>query len=353
MNYFTVSLEDHFLHPKIWEMFPDKLKKKYELVKDSLLELGGNRIKIMDAAEIDFQVLSLADPGLSLAGSGEEAVRLAREINNYLYAAIMKYPERLGAFAVLPMQSPPEAAKELERTVRELGFKGAMVNGHTNGVYLDDDSYSELLNTAESLDVPIYIHPVDPPDEIAKKYFLSNEVIITGWAWQVETANHLIRLISGGVFDRHPRLKIIVGHMGELIPYGFTRLNQSLTMGNWILGLDTPKMNLYYLFKHNIFITSSGVFDEPVFRCAKEMIGLDNLMFSVDSPFQDTVAAAGFLHKLSLGSGEKELFSGKTACKLLKLTPAKSSAAKVDKFERLKIRIKSKVGRLLLSKLVK
>lgn len=349
----TVSLEDHFLYPKGWELFPDNIKAKYALLKDALLDIGENRIKQMDAAGIDFQVLSHVEPCISLIDNVQEAVRFAREINDYLYGVISKNPERLGGFAILPMQSPDDAAKELERTVKELGFKGALVNGHQNGVYLDDDSYSALLSMAEDLDVPIYIHPTAPPKEISEKYFQNNEIVITGWAWQVETAQHIIRMISNGVFDRHPRLKIIIGHMGELIPYGFTRLNQSFTMGSWILKSDTPKMNLHYYFKNNIFVTSSGVFDEPVFRCAKDMIGIDNLMFSVDYPFQDNVTATDFLRKLPIDESEKSLFAGMNAYKLLKLNKSEVSVSNINRSEIFKIRLKSRVGRFLISKLVK
>ena len=350
---YTVSLEDHFLHPKVWELFPDNIKAKYGMLKDALMDVGENRIKMMDAAGIDFQVLSHVEPSISLVDNVQEAVLLAREINDYLYGIIAKNSERLGGFAVLPMQSPKDAAKELERTVKELGFKGGMINGHQNGVYLDDDSYSALLSMAEELDVPIYIHPVDPPKEISEKYFQNNEFVITGWAWQVETAMHVIRMISTGVFDRHPRLKIIIGHMGELIPYGFTRLNQSFTMGSWILKSDTPKMNLHYYFKNNIFITSSGVFDEPVFRCAKDMIGINNLMFSVDYPFRDNLTATDFLNKLTLSESEKSLFAGLNASRLLKLNRSEESVSHVSQLEIFKIKLKSRIGRFLISRLVK
>jgi predicted TIM-barrel fold metal-dependent hydrolase len=282
------------------------------------------------------------------------AVQLAQEINNWLYEAIQVYPDRFGGFALLPMQSPGDAAKELERCVKELGFKGAMINGHTNGVYLDDESCAVLLQKAEELDVPLYIHPTAPPSEITEKYYGNNDVVITGWAWQTETALHVIRLINKGIFDKYPKLKIIIGHMGELIPFGFTRLNLALSLGNWIIPQpDMPEKNLHYYFKYNIFITSSGVFDEPVFRCAKEMIGLNNMMFSVDYPFQDNITATNFLNKLSLSANEKSLFANINASTLLKLNHSQTVAAKAGKMEVFKIRLKSKIGKALLKKLVK
>jgi predicted TIM-barrel fold metal-dependent hydrolase len=352
---FVISLEDHFLYSKVWDYFPEELKDKYRLLKDKLLDVGENRIKEMDAAGIDFQVISHVDPGVNLIENVELAVQLSREANNCLFEAIKVNTERLGGFALLPMQSPKEAADELERSVRELHFKGAMINGHTHGVYLDDDSNAVLLQKAEELDVPLYIHPTDPPAEIAQKYYGNNDVVITGWAWQVETSLHLIRMINKGIFDKYPNLKIIIGHMGELIPFGFTRLNLSLSLGNWIINpkSDIPAKNLHYYFKHNVFVTSSGVFDEPVFRCAKEMTGLDNMMFSVDYPFQDNIKATEFLNKLSLNDMEKSLFAGANAATLLKLKQSKGTVAKASKWEIFRIRLKSKIGKALLSKLVK
>lgn len=349
---YIVSLEDHFLYPGAWGILPDDIKEKYRLQKDALIDVGEKRIKQMNAAGIDFQVLSHVEPCLSLINDKDKAITLAKEINDYLYQIISKNPNRLGGFAVLPMQSPKAAVKELERAVKNLGFKGAMVNGHENGIYLDDPSYSPLLSMAEDLDIPIYIHPTDPPKEISGRYFQNNEIVITGWAWQVETAQHVIRMISNGTFDKHPKLKIIIGHMGELIPYGFTRLNQSLTMGSWILKSDIPKMNLYYYFKNNIYVTSSGVFDPPVFYCAKDTLCINNLMFSVDYPFRDNVTATDFLEKLSISENEKSLFAGITACNLLKLNEHTQYINNSNYWEIFKIRLKSRFGRFIISKLV-
>ena len=352
----VVSLEDHYLHPKVWDTLPVALQEKYRLLKETLMEIGEERIKKMDAAGISFQVISHVDPGVKQITDTNEAVKLAAEVNDYLYSAIQKYPNRLGGFAELPLQSPIDAAKELERAVLKLGFKGAMINGHINGKYLSDDCFSPVLAKAQELNVPIYIHPTDPPTEICKDYFDSSDAIITGWAWQIETSTHLIKMINSGTFDEFPNLKIIIGHMGELIPYGLTRLNLGLTFGNWILKTGNVDMNVYYYFRNNIFITSSGVFDEPVFMCAKEMLGCKNLMFSVDYPFQDNVIATQFLNKLPLSIEEKNQFAGKTAIDLLKLnclTIKYKNLRKTSKIEQFKIKMKSKIARYLLNKLVK
>ena len=352
---FVISLEDHYLCPKIWETLSPDFKNKYDMLKNSLFDIGEDRIKQMDAAGIDFQVLSHAEPGVKLAKNTKEAIELAKEANNYLYNAIKAFPERFGGFAVLPVQSPEDAAMELERAVLKLGFKGAMIDGHTNGIYLDDESFSVLLRKAEELDVPIYIHPTDPPKEISKDYFEGNDVLLTGFAWQVETSLHIIKMVNKGIFDKHQKLKVIIGHMGEFIPYGFSRLNTALTVGNWILKQENmPKMNLHYYFKNNIFITSSGVFDVPVFECAKEMIGIDNMMFSVDYPFKNSVEATDFLNKISLTNNEKQLFAGKNASDLLKINSnSKCKKDNTKSFKVSRIRLKSRVGKYLISKLIK
>jgi len=188
----------------------------------------------MDAAGIDLQVLSHVGPGVQTL-ERDTAIRLSREVNDWLAAVIKENPTRFAGFAMLPTQSPKDAADELERTVAELGFKGALINGHTQGRYLDDDSFSPILERAQALDVPIYIHPTDPPQAIIDTYYKDCPAMMQSWGWQVETGTHLLRLISTGVFDRYPRLKIIVGHMGELVPFALKGINTALTMGNWLL----------------------------------------------------------------------------------------------------------------------
>lgn len=351
-----VSLEDHYVFPGIWDTFSTAMQDKYRLLKEGLMDVGEERIKKMDAAAISYQVVSHVDPGVKQVTDKNEAINLATKANDYLHSAILKYPNRLGGFAELPLQSPTDAAKELERAVVKLDFKGAMINGHFNGRYLSEDYFSPILAKAQELGVPIYIHPTDPPAEICQNYFDNTDSIITGWAWQIETSTHLIKMINAGIFDKFPNLKIIIGHMGELIPYGLTRLNLGLTLGNWMMKKEKPGMNVYYYLKNNIFITSSGVFDEPVFKCAKEMLGIENLMFSVDYPFRDNIEATQFLNKLTLSTEDRKLFAGTTAINLLKidcLHVEPQNLSKSSVIEQFKIRMKSNIARYLLGKLVK
>jgi predicted TIM-barrel fold metal-dependent hydrolase len=227
----VIALEEAFLHPRVWELFPPSYQKQYNMVKGSLTDIGPERIRRMDAAGIDMQVLSHVQPGVQMLKDPKLSIEVCREVNDWLGEVVRKYPARFAGFAMLPTQSPVDAADELERTVTQLGFSGALINGHTNGRYLDDESFSVVLERAQALDVPIYIHPTDPPQVITDTYYHGYDTpMVTGWGWPVETGTHLLRMMCGGVFDRYPRLRIVVGHMGELIPYCLTRLNVSLTL---------------------------------------------------------------------------------------------------------------------------
>ena len=259
------------------------------------------------------------------------AIRLSREVNDWLGAVIQEYPTRFAGFAMLPTQSPIDAADELERTVSQLGFKGALINGHTNGRYLDEDSFSPIFERAQALDVPIYIHPTDPPQAIIDIYYKDCPAMMQSWGWQVETGTHLLRLISRGVFDRFPNLKIIVGHMGELIPFGLKRINTALTMGNWLLASQSKvaesaeqrcmQKSVFYYMRANVLITTSGVFDQAALNCAIAELGIDNILFSVDDPFGDNFEGMDFLNKAQLSKEDKEKLAHENAERILKLAP--------------------------------
>jgi predicted TIM-barrel fold metal-dependent hydrolase len=361
----VVALEEAFAHPRVWELFPESLQRKYQPVRARLSDVGAERIRLMDAAEIDVQVLSHVQPGIQVLADeqAELAITVSREVNDWLAEAVAAHPARFAGFAMLPTQSPADAADELDRAVRDLGFKGALINGHTNGRYLDDPSFDVLLGRAESLGVPIYVHPTDPPQAVTDCYYAPfDPALVPTWGWPVETGTHLLRLICAGVFDRHPNLKVIVGHMGELLPFCFTRLNVGMTMAGWLLSADAddPPMrnSVGYYLRENVFVTSSGVFDVPVFDCARAMLGLDNLMFSVDHPFQDNFAAMEFLERCDLSPADKERFAHGTAERLLKLDGQRSEmasgcAAVGDAWYRWSSRAKSKIGRKLVTALVK
>jgi predicted TIM-barrel fold metal-dependent hydrolase len=353
-----ITLEEAFLHVKLREHYPPSYVKLLDMVRGNLADVGPERIRRMDAAGIDLQVLSHVQPGVQTL-ERDIAIRLSREVNDWLGDVIHQYPERFAGFAMLPTQAPIDAADELERTVTQLGFKGALINGHTQGRYLDDDSFSPILERAQSLDVPIYIHPADPPQAIIDTYYKNCPTLMQSWGWQVETATHLLRLISTGVFDRYPRLKVIVGHMGELIPFGLKRINTGLTMGNWLLAAqksvelsnrNVMQKSVSYYMKANVFITTSGVFDQAALTCAIAEIGIDNILFSVDDPFGDNFEGVAFLHEADLSSEDKEKLAHGNAERVLKLVPGtRSRRSSVHPLFAFRAHIKSKIGRIMLS----
>jgi predicted TIM-barrel fold metal-dependent hydrolase len=327
----VIALEEAFLYPKLLELYPPSYAKLLALIKDRLTDVGPERIRRMDAAGIDLQVLSHVAPGVQTLESNL-AISFAREVNDWLGEIVRTYPTRFAGFAMLPMQSPQEAADELERTVTQLGFKGALVNGHTQGRYLDDDAFSVVLERAQALEAPIYIHPTDPPQAITDIYYRDYPALVTGgWAWQVETGTHLLRLMCGGVFDKYPHLKIIVGHMGELIPYTLKRLNLALTLGEWLIasqekkgtgskGPEGMQKSVLYYMHENVFITTRGMFDQAAFNCALAEVGIENILFSVDDPFGDNVEAMEFLKATHLSPQEREQLAHGNAERLLKLS---------------------------------
>jgi predicted TIM-barrel fold metal-dependent hydrolase len=358
-----ITLEEHFLHPKLRELYPAPWVGLLDIVKARLSDVGPERIRRMDAAGIDLQVLSHVAPGVQTLECNT-AIRLSREVNDWLGAVIQEYPTRFAGFGMLPIQSPIDAADELERTVSQLGFKGALINGHTNGRYLDEDSFSPIFERAQALDVPIYLHPTDSPQGIIDIYYKDCPAMMQSWGWQVETGTHLLRLISRGVFDRFPNLKIIVGHMGELIPFALKRINNGLTMGNWLLdsrskGAESAEhrcmqKSLFYYMRANVLITTSGVFDQAALNCAIAQLDIDNILFSVDDPFGDNFEGVDFLNKAQLSKEEKEKLGHENAERILKLTPAaKSRRNSNGLLFSLQAKVKAKIGRTLLSLLVK
>jgi predicted TIM-barrel fold metal-dependent hydrolase len=356
-----IALEEAFLHPKLRELYPASYVQLLDMLKGRLTDVGPERIRRMDAAGIDLQVLSHVQPGVQTLECNT-AIRLSREVNDWLGAVIQKYPSRFAGFAMLPTQSPVDAADELERAITQLGFKGALINGHTNGHYLDEDAFSPIFERAQALDVPLYIHPTDPPQTIIDGYYKNSPAMMQSWGWQVETGTHLLRLISSGVFDRFPKLKIIVGHMGELIPFGLKRINAALTMGNWLLasqgggsaGGACMQKSLYYYMRANVYITTSGAFDQAALNCAIAELGIDNIMFSVDDPFGDNFEGVDFLNKADLSNVDREKLAHENAERILKLAPGtnarRSPSLSLYSF---KAQAKARMARALMSFLLK
>jgi hypothetical protein len=285
-----------------------------------LTDLGEKRIADMDAAGIDMQVLSVSAPATQQIDASE-AVTLSRKANDRLAEAVRAYPERFAGFATLPTPDPIAAADELERTVKELGFKGTLINGHTGGAFLDDQRFWPILERAESLAVPIYLHPTPPTPKVVEVYYSglpepAAGLLATGaWGWHVETGLHALRMIVGGVFDRFPGLNVIVGHMGEGLPFMMGRIEQ--TLGR-LGGLERPIPDY---FQRNFWFTTSAFFTTPPLLCALLVFGADRMIFSVDYPFSDCVQARAFLDGAPLSPADRDKIAHANAERLLGLGP--------------------------------
>jgi predicted TIM-barrel fold metal-dependent hydrolase len=226
-------------------------------------------------------------------------------LNDYLAAAVARYPSRLAGFATLPMQAPEACPLELVRSVKELGFLGALMNGTTNGLFLDHPSYDGLLSAAEELDVPIYIHPHLPPESVRQAYYSdlpegSARVLETaGWGWHQETAIHILRMVLAGTLDRHPRLKLIIGHMGEMLPVMMARIDDVFRYD-----ADHLQRSISRTILDQVWLTTSGIFTEPPFLAALQTFGIDRIMFSVDYPFAPNDKGRAFLDRIALAPAD-------------------------------------------------
>jgi uncharacterized protein len=329
----TVALEEHFSLLDVGGMTPshrppiaiENLPSIVRNAGDKINDLD-QRLADMDRHGISVQVLSRA--GISKGPSAEmfedaEAVVFAKKYNDLLAKRIAEHPDRFAAFAHLAASVPAAAADELERAVGEYGFKGALISGMIRSRFLDDAMFAPLLARAEKLDVPIYLHPGAPPAEIRKTYY-SNEgsfpqrvalgLSTFAWGWHYETALHVMRLAVSGTLDKYPRLNIIVGHMGEALPFFLTRCEHEF-------GSDLSYLprSLSHTIIDQVYITSSGLFTNPPFLAALQTFGIDRLMFSVDYPYSSNAMGRAFLDNLPLAPADRAKFAHGNADRLLKL----------------------------------
>jgi predicted TIM-barrel fold metal-dependent hydrolase len=327
-----VALEEHFATASLLEgpaleflerfssataqVFPGAAPRRVE----QLFDLAEGRIADMDAAGVDVQVLSLTAPGLEPFPAAD-AVRMAREINDHLAEAIQRHPQRFAGFAALPTADPVAAADELEHAVGEHRFVGAVINGHCQGRRLDDEFFWPILERAEALGTPLYLHPTPPPASVFSPLYAGNYsesvafLLSTGaWGWHIETATHLLRLILSGAFDRFPRLQVIIGHMGEALPAMLPRLD---------VMLPTAATNLQrapsdYL-RQNVYYTFSGFNWTPQFLSLLLQVGADRIMFSTDYPYAPMAEATAFLTDIPVSPDDRERIAHGNAEELLGL----------------------------------
>jgi hypothetical protein len=298
----TITLEEHFVTQSFLKATTPPGQTplpQFAQLQAKLLDLGAGRIAAMDESGIDIQILSSIPMGFEALPIAT-AAPLARDINDELAAAIRANPTRLAGFAFLALKDPASAAKELDRCITQLGFQGVLLDGTTDGLFLDDPRFLPVFEAAAHLNVPVYLHPAPPPEAVQKAYFsglpgdLGHLLSIAGWGWHAETGLHTLRLIVSGLFDRLPTLQLIIGHMGEGLPYALAR-------SSGILSQAAPNLRqpVAGYFKSNIHITTSGYFTQPPLRCAIDVVGIDRLMYSVDYPFSPNTRGRDFLNTLS------------------------------------------------------
>ncbi|MFC1868831.1 amidohydrolase family protein [Thermodesulfobacteriota bacterium] len=298
----VLNLELPFLAPKVVENEVSRL-----------LDIGEGRIKDMDEAGIDMQVLSLVSPGVQVFDA-PTGTALAKKINNKLYEAVNANPERFAGFASLAPQNPDDAAVELERAVKELGLKGAIINSHVKGEYLDDKKYRVIFEMADKLGVPIYIHPRVPSPRMVSP-FLDYPVLSTVMSgFATEVSLHAMRLIVSGLFDQFPGLVIILGHLGEALPYWLWRFDNIWQRRSHSHMLKKRPSDY---IKKNFFVTTSGIFSQPPLMCAYLALGADRIMFAVDSPLESNEKAVRFMEEAPMCDRDKEKIYHKNVEELL------------------------------------
>ncbi len=323
----TITLEEHFVTESFLRAtgaYGRQTPQRMQALRGKLLDLGDGRIQAMDEAGISVQALSLAAMGVDDLSAADQTAVL-RDVHDELHAAVRAHPGRLAGFATPGLKDPAAAVKELERCVGDLGFKGLFVDGTTEGKFLDAPELFPVLQAAASLDVPLYIHPAPPPAVVQSAYYsgLPGEagmlLSIAGWGWHAETGLHLLRLIVSGVLDRLPTLKVIVGHMGEGLPYALARSNNVLSPAITHLRRSVSETMLA-----QVYVTTSGYFTRPPFDCARRVLGLDRMLFSVDYPYSSTMDGRNFLTTLqsaepALTESEMAALSYGNAVRVLRL----------------------------------
>jgi uncharacterized protein len=321
----TITLEEHFTTPKFLEGPGRKRKEQAEKaggrlakVFAQLADVGPGRLAEMDAAGIDMQVLSLTSPGAEQSDAAE-AIALATEANDFLAAAVKGHPQRYAGLAVLPTAAPDKAAAELELRVRQQKFVGAVIHGHNRGRYLDNKFFWPILESAEKLNAPIYLHPTPPPQGVIDISYggfapaVTDMFAASGWGWHIETAVHIVRLVLGGVFDQFPKLQFVIGHLGEALPFMLPRLD---TMTTAVTKLKQP---VSFYLRNNVHYTISGFNFPAAFLDLLLEVGVDRIMFSADHPYASMKAARDFLEQIPVSAADKERIAHGNAEKLFGL----------------------------------
>jgi predicted TIM-barrel fold metal-dependent hydrolase len=313
----VIAIEEHYWDEELSATYQGLGRATHDAEQvRRLKDLGELRIREMDEAGIDMQVISHGSPSTQEL-KGAEAVELTRRVNDRLAEAIARYPTRFAGFCALPTSDPDAAALELERCVKN-GFKGAMIHGLANGIFLDDRSMRPIFAQAEALDVPIYLHPSLPMQQVMDAYYKDYVkdypmVVRAAWGFTVETATVALRLILSGLFQEHPRLKIMLGHLGETLPFLVWRIDQALSRPG------QKSMSFRDIFCKNFYVTTSGFFSNPALLCTVMEMGVDRILFAVDWPFVANAPGVKWIDTIPLSDEDKAKILSGNAKRLLKI----------------------------------
>jgi 2,3-dihydroxybenzoate decarboxylase len=319
----VIALEEHYFDPEVTKHFQASgPETRAPELRERLFDVGERRLREMDEAGIDVQVLSHAAPATQRMDA-ETAVAVARKANDRLHEIVKGSKGRFEGFAALPTPDPMAAAEELERAVTRLGFKGAMIHGLSNGQWLDDKRFWPIFERAQALDVPVYMHPAIPHPAVAEVYYKDYlkeypAFLTAGWGFTVETATQAIRMVLSGMFEAYPRLKIILGHLGEGLPFSLWRIDMALSRGgNGRQGnRSTPFRDC---FREHFWITTSGNFSTPALLCSVMEMGADRILFSVDYPFVLNPPGMKWMQDIPFGPEDQAKIYGGNAARLLRL----------------------------------
>jgi predicted TIM-barrel fold metal-dependent hydrolase len=327
-----ITLEEHYLNvdiatasaPAAAELSPDFATAydpangySYSPTREVLMDLGEGRIADMNRYGITMQVLSCLTAQQLPVNVAKE---LVKKSNDLLFRAVRAHPQRFAAFAALPTALPDVAAAELDRSINELGFVGTMINGRTQGDFLDAPRFDPILRKAAELKVPIYLHPAVPPRETTDSNYAGLEPLVvarfqsSAWGWHQETAVHFLHMVLNGVFDRYPELQIILGHWGEMIPFFLDRLDEALPQRMTKLGRTIGQY-----VRENMYITPSGMFSQAQLQYCVKTVGVDRILYSVDYPFIGNEGAVSFLEQANLSEASKEKIAHGNTEDLLRL----------------------------------
>ena len=312
-----IAFEEHMAIPETLEetkAFAGDSGKWDEFMRQ-LMDMDDERLSIMDKTGIEFAILSNNAPGVQGIWHADKAVDAAKKANDATAEAVSRHPDRYAAFAALPMHNPDIASEELTRCINELGFKGAMVNGfqqsgqEDTAIYLDDQLLRPFWGTVSELDVPFYLHPRMQLPSRAPIYDGHPWLKSAPWGFAIETSIHSLRMCGSGMFDDYPNLKIIIGHLGEHIPYDLWRIDARMRFSRRDYRGNRP-LGEYFL--DHFLITTSGNFQDPAFKCCLEVVGVDRMFFCADYPFEKMEDAADWYDATEVVSKEDKLKIGRT-----------------------------------------